>query len=210
VNYVVLLHSTFYDYDEASDDTYLDAPISRCVSNSQYGFFWPNSKSSQISKTLRGANSKSSQILSLTKVANSEYESWAMYLTLNILNIHSSRNISYLYMFFHSFDQYYACFCFLILLSLKIIEKIIENTTAPNHLHNFSGSHPSMLPPPPSIMNCSLVRSVRSFVCSSQHKLCCGCGLNQCHVISERAGGIQDCRPPLIEPPCGSVFLVHT
>jgi hypothetical protein len=56
-------------------------PISRCVSNSQYGVFWPNSKSSQISKTLGGANSKSSQVLSLTKVANYdyEYESWAMY-----------------------------------------------------------------------------------------------------------------------------------
>jgi hypothetical protein len=45
-------------------DTYLDVPISRCVSNSQYGVFWPNSKSSQISKTLGGANSKSSQVLS--------------------------------------------------------------------------------------------------------------------------------------------------
>jgi hypothetical protein len=84
-------------------DTYLDAPISRCVSNSQYGVFWPNSKSSQILKTLGGAKSKSSQLLSSTKVANSEYESWAMYLTLNILNIHSSR-VSKIYLTYTCFS----------------------------------------------------------------------------------------------------------
>jgi hypothetical protein len=46
-------HEGFYlDIAATRVDTYLDVPISRCVSNSQYGVFWPNSKSSQISKKL--------------------------------------------------------------------------------------------------------------------------------------------------------------
>jgi hypothetical protein len=57
--------------------------------------------------------------------------------------------------------------------------------------------HPSTLPRSSAITSTinrinSIVR--RSFR-SSQRWLCCGCGLNQCHAISERAGSIQDCRP---------------
>jgi hypothetical protein len=65
-----------------SVDTYLDAPISRCVSRCKYGFFGLTLNSDKYEKNCE----------------NSEYESWAMY-----LNMHSSR-VSKIYLTYTCFS----------------------------------------------------------------------------------------------------------